>query len=184
MLVKENQPALFKELQNWFDHPHVWRNLDHRTAKQVNKGHGRIETRQVTVSMSCAYLDWPDVEQVILFEKRVVYTKTGEIETSQVYGITSLPRDEASAQDLLSLKRRHWSIENELHYPRDKWFGEDASRIRTGQAPRMMASLRNLLLSLLRAFGYSSLKYARERFAAFPHRALGLLELPVNAKLE
>jgi hypothetical protein len=60
----------------------IWRNLDYRTAKQVNKGHDRIETRRITVSMSCGYLDWPDVEQVMLFEKRVVHTNTGEIETS------------------------------------------------------------------------------------------------------
>ena len=47
-----------------------------------------------------------------------------------------------------------------------------------------MASFRNLLLNVQRAFGYPSVKYAREQFAAFPHRALGLLELPVDFRLE
>jgi predicted transposase YbfD/YdcC len=184
MLVKQNQPGLYQELKYWFDHPHVWRSLDLRTAKQVNKGHGRIEARQITVSAACGYLDWLDVAQVMLFEKRVVHTRTGEVETSQTYAITSLSPKQADATRLLSLRRRHWAIENELHYPRDKWFGEDASRIRSGQAPRMMASLRNLLLNLLRPFGYSSVKHAREFFAAFPLRALGLLELPATAWLE
>lgn len=184
MLVKENQPELYGELKRWFDDPALWHTLDHRTAHHVNKGHGRIETRQITVSASCGYLDWPDVQQVMMFEKRVVFTTTGEINTSQCYAITSLPREQADARRLLTIKRQHWSIENNLHYPRDKWFEEDASRIRTGQAPRLMAALRNLLLSLLRAFDYPSLKYARERFAAFPHLALGLLELPVDARLE
>jgi hypothetical protein len=184
MLVKENQPTLYQELKHWFDHPHIWRNLDYRTAQQVDKGHGRIENRHLTVSAACGYLNWPDVAQVMLFEKRVIHTNTGEVVTSQQYAITSLPRSQAGAQQLLALRRQHWSIENNLHYPRDKWFGEDASRIRSGQAPRLMASWRNLLLSLLRTFGYPSLKSARERFAAFPHLALGLLELPVNFRLE
>ena len=119
----------------------------------------------------------------MLFEKRVVHTKTGEIETSQCYAIISLPRSQADARRLLALHRQHWTIENNLHYLRDKWFGEDASRIRSGQVPRIMASFRNLLLNVLRAFDYPSVKYARERFAAFPHRALGLLELPVDFRL-
>jgi len=90
MLVKMNHPGLYQELKDWFDHPHVWRSLDLRTAKQVSKGHGRVETRQITVSAACRYLDWPDMEQVMLFEKRVVHTRTGEIQTSQTYAITSL----------------------------------------------------------------------------------------------
>jgi len=184
MLVKENQPTLFQELQHWFDHPHIWRNLDYRTAQTVTKGHGRLETRRITVSASCGYLDWPGLEQVMCIAKQVLNIQTGEVATSQIYAITSLSRSQASAADLLALKRQHWSIENRLHYPRDKWFGEDASRIRSGQAPRVMAALRNLLLNLLRTFGYPSLKFARERFAAFPLQALGLLELPVYSLLE
>ena len=184
MLVKENQPGLYQALKEWFDHPLRWRNLDYQTAQKVNKGHGRVERRRVTASSACAYLNWPDVEQVILFEKRVVHTHSGAVVLSQHYGLTSLPRSQASAGRLLTLRRQHWAIENNLHYPRDVWFAEDASRIRTGQTPRLMASLRNLILNLLRTSNYPSLKFARERFAAFPQRALDLLELPVNSWLE
>lgn len=184
MLVKDNQPTLFQALQDWFDQPQVWRNLDCRTATTVNKGHGRIERRTVTASAACRYLDWPGLEQVLLFEAKVINTKTGVVTQTRRYAVTSLPHQQASAEQLLALRRHHWTIENLLHSPRDVWFREDASRIRTGQAPLIMASLRNLILNLLRGFGYSSLKQARQLFAAYPARAFGLLELPVDFRLE
>jgi predicted transposase YbfD/YdcC len=184
MLVKENQPKLYGELQFWFDHPLRWQYLDCRTASTMNKGHGRLEQRTVTVSAACRYLDWPDLEQVICFETRSVNTKTQVVSEQRCFAITSLPPQQASAAQLLALRRQHWAIENLLHYPRDVWLQEDASRIRTGQAPKVMASLRNGILNLLRGFGYHSIKKARELFAAHPHRALGLLELPVDFRLE
>lgn len=184
MLVKDNQPDLYQQLQDWFAHPTRWRYLDCRTATTVNKGHGRLERRTVTVSAACGYLDWPDLAQVVHFETRVLHTKTGEVSLSHTYAITSLPPAQASADRLLALRRHHWAIENALHYPRDVWLGEDASRIRVGQAPRVMASFRNLILNLLRGFAYPSLKSARELFAAHPDRAFGLLELPVDFRSE
>lgn len=184
MLVKANQPELLHTLEDWFDRPWVWRNLDSRTASTTHKGHGRIEQRSIWVSAACGYLDWPDVEQVIRFDTHLTFTNTDAVTTSRVYAITSLPRQAASARRLLDLKRQHWAIENHLHYPRDVWFREDASRLRSGQAPRLMASFRNAILNLLRTFGYPSLKAAREQFAAYPSRALGLLELPISFRLE
>lgn len=184
MLVKANQPELLHTLEDWFDRPWMWRNLDSRTASTTHKGHGRLEQRHIWVSAACGYLDWPDVEQVMRFDTQVTLTKTGEVTTSRVYAMTSLPRQQASARRLLDLKRAHWAIENDLHYPRDVWFREDASRLRSSQAPRLMASLRNATLNLLRTFGYRRLKAAREQFAAYPIRALGLLELPISFRLE
>jgi len=184
MLVKENQPELYRELHDWFDHPTRWRALDCRTASTMGKGHGRLERRTITVSAACRYLDWPGLEQVIRFETRSVNTQTQAVSEQLCYAITSLPPQQASAAQLLALRRQHWAIENLLHYPRDVWLREDASRIRTEQAPIVMASIRNGLLNLLRGFGYHSIKKARELFAVHPHRALGLLELPVDFRLE
>jgi hypothetical protein len=180
MLVKDNQPDLCQQLQDWFAHPTRWAQLDCRTATTLNKGHGRLERRTVTVSAACGYLDWPDLAQVLHFETRVAHTQTGEVSLSHTYALTSLPPAQASAAGLLALRRHHWAIENLLHYPRDVEIKEDVSRIRRGQAPRVMAAFRNLLLNLLRGFGYPSLKFARELFAAHPDRAFGLLELPVD----
>jgi predicted transposase YbfD/YdcC len=136
------------------------------------------------VSTACRYLDWPGLAQVIRFETRSVNTQTQVVSQQHCFAITSLSSQQASAAQLLALRRQHWAIENLLHYPRDVWFHEDASRLRTGQAPAVMASIRNGLLNLLRGFGYHSIKQARELFAARPHRALGLLELPVDFRLE
>lgn len=41
------------------------------------------------------------------------------------FGITSLTSAQATPEQLLKLNRRHWSIENELHYVRDVTFDED-----------------------------------------------------------
>jgi len=67
------------------------------------------------------------------------------------YAITSLPRGRAGPDDLLALVRQHWSIENRLHYRRDVALREDASRIRSGNAPQARAALRNTVLRLVDA---------------------------------
>ena len=97
MLVKDNQPDLCQQLQDWFAHPTRWAQLDYRTATTLNKGHGRLERRTVTVSAACGYLDWPDLAQVLHFETRVVHTQTGEVSLSHTYALTSLPPAQASA---------------------------------------------------------------------------------------
>ena len=65
--------------------------------------------------------------------------------------ITSLPRGRAGPDDLLALVRQHWSIENRLHYRRDVALREDASRIRSGNAPQARAALRNTVLRFVDA---------------------------------
>ena len=70
--------------------------------------------------------------------------------TEVAYGITSLSPEKADAQRLLSLNRGHWCIENRLHWVRDVTFDEDRSQVRVGEGPRVMATLRNLAISLFR----------------------------------
>jgi len=67
-----------------------------------------------------------------------------------VYGVTSLSPAQADPARLLALNRGHWEIENRLHWVRDVTFDEDRCRIRKGAGPRVMATLRNLVISLLR----------------------------------
>jgi hypothetical protein len=95
------------------------------------------------------------------------------------YKITSLPPNQATAADLLQLSRGHWSIENQLHYVRDVTLGEDASRIRTGVAPQVMAAIRNLIIAILRVAGNTNLASGLRHFAWQPDQAircLGLLQ--------
>lgn len=142
-------------------------------AETVDKGHGRIETRELSASGEIAgYLDWPGLAQVARIRRtREIAGKTSR---EIVCVITSLTREKASPAALLALNRRHWGIENDLHWRRDTGFGEDASRIRAGNAPQALASLRNTVLRLLRPFPIPT-RAARQVFAENRSRAIDLV---------
>jgi predicted transposase YbfD/YdcC len=82
------------------------------------------------------------------------------------YFITSVPRATANAAELLKKVRGHWSIENGSHYRRDVTFGEDASRIRKGSGPQVMAALRNAAIGFLRSTGVTNIAAALRRNVA------------------
>ena len=96
-----------------------------------------------------------------------------------VHGITSLSEGEADATGLLGITRGHWGIENGLHYVRDVTMGEDASRVRKGSSPQVLAALRNLVIFVVA--GEAGPKETRpevmERMAARPAQALQALDL-------
>lgn len=89
--------------------------------------------------------------------------------------ITSLSRKDASPRVLAGMLRGHWSIENGLHYVRDMTFDEDRSRIRTGSGPRVMASLRNLAITIHRLNGETNIASATRRCCRVSRRAFALL---------
>ena len=89
------------------------------------------------------YLDWPGVRQVCQVRRRV--EQKGSVSMETRYAITSLGREPGPGK-LLEYVRGHWGIENRLHYVRDVTLGEDASQVRTGAAPQVMAALRNVVL--------------------------------------
>ena len=93
------------------------------------------------------------------------------------YGITSLTPEEASPERLLKLNRMHWGIENSLHWVRDETFREDRSQIRTGNAPRVMATLRNLAITILRRCGATNIAKTLRSFAYNTPLALTLIRL-------
>jgi len=111
------------------------------------------------------YLDWPDLAQVGRVEAEVV--RDGKTTKEVRYFITSVPRGLADAAQLLEWVRGHWSIENRTHYVRDVTMGEDASRIRKGSGPQVLAAVRNAALGLLRQWGgFESIAEALRRNAA------------------
>lgn len=71
--------------------------------------------------------------------------------------------------------RGHWTIENHVHRTRDAQMHEDSSRIRQGQAARVLATLSNTIIGLLARRGYASVKQAVEQFRAKPTLALDLI---------
>jgi predicted transposase YbfD/YdcC len=181
--VKGNQPQLEEDLRLWFGPDpdpipgQAYPPKDFETAQSVNKGHGRIEQRTLTLSSQLKdFLDWPYQEQVFKLERRFIFTKTGEVEEQVVYGITSLTREEISPHRLLQMTRSYWGIENGLHYRRDVTLREDHTRMTRKNAARVMACLNNLVLSLLIGkLKYRYLPPARRFFAAHPDQALALL---------
>ena len=92
-----------------------------------------------------------------------------------VYAVTSLTFAQASPTRLADLIRGHWGIENGLHYVRDVTFAEDASRLRTGNGPQIMACLRNLAIGVLSRAGPVNLAAALRRHARDPIRPLATL---------
>ena len=111
-----------------------------------------------------AYLDWPGVAQVGQIES--VVEQNGTVSQETRYFITSAPRESADADVLLTWARGHWSIENRSHYVRDVTLGEDASRIRKGCGPQIMAAFRNAAIGLLRATGATNIAETLRRNAS------------------
>lgn len=131
-----------------------------RTAETVDKGHGRIETRRIAVSSEVVpHLDWPGAAQVARLQR--TRRIGGKVSVEIVFLITSLSPEAAGPERLLALNRDHWGIENRLHYVRDVSMNEDRCRVRAGARP--LASIRNLVTSLIRKSGLS-IPAARENF--------------------
>lgn len=92
-----------------------------------------------------------------------------------VYGITSLTTRQANPADILAFNRGHWAIENRAHHVRDVTFDEDRSQIRTGSSPQIMATMRNIAISLLRLAGWTNIKQATEKMSRRLDQVLTLL---------
>jgi predicted transposase YbfD/YdcC len=124
-------------------------------AETHNKGHGRQEHRCLLASTRLAgHLDWPGFAQACYLERTV---RSKGQETHEVaYAITSAPRPQASASELLAWSRGHWGIESH-HWIRDVVFGEDGCRVKKGNAPQVLAALRNAAVNFLRLSGLSEI---------------------------
>jgi predicted transposase YbfD/YdcC len=161
--VKLNTPALWNELDalDWAKVP-----VQHATEE---KGHGRRERRTIQVTDAPAHIRrrFPHARQVALIERYV--TRTVRVRKGKrwvrkqvksavaVFIITSLDAREASPAHIAGYVRGHWTIETKVHWVRDVTLREDSSRVRTGPRPRIMATLRNLAIGLIRQAGYTKI---------------------------
>lgn len=175
-VVKGNQPTLLADLALLFEQPPPGEVF---ASAFAHGRHGsRHEERRLWASTALnAYLDWPGVQQVIRLERLCV--ERGQTTRQVRHLITSLPAT-VPAHRLLSLARGHWAIENRLHYVRDVTCGEDASAIRCGSAPEIMAALRSAHLALLRLAGWGNIAEAHRHYAWSPGKVLHLLGLSVT----
>jgi len=176
MVVKNNHPLLRKKIEGFFNSPTLYEAEFHR-ATQTTCARARVETRAIVTSddLPRGFTGFAGVRQVLRLERSVTHKKSGKVCQETVFGMTSLPRCVASAPVLAELVRGHWTIENRCHYVRDVTFGEDASQVRVGSVPQVMAAFRNVALGLIRLSGRSNVAAARRLFAAQPRLALKLL---------
>jgi predicted transposase YbfD/YdcC len=159
---------------------------ERQTARSVDKAHGRLEVRTLlsTTQLDQDYLDFPGAAQCFkLTRSRTLRDRvTGQLKTSTetVCGITSLPRQRADANQLLAIVRAHWGIENKVFHVRDVTMGEDACRVRKGDAPAIFSTLRNGVLNLLQTLDVKNRAAQLRTFCADPVKALNALHRKIS----
>src|SRR5436309_4773574 len=165
MTVKGNMPTLYRQLKQL-----PWARIP--ATSSVSKDHGRRARRTIKVALAPAWIGFEGAAQVAQLRRTVV--KKGKKTVEVVYLITS--DRSATPETLAAWVRCHWHIENKLHWVRDVTYQEDKSLVRTGNAPRVMASLRSLAISLLRLDGHTNIAAANRHHARDPQRTLKLLQ--------
>jgi hypothetical protein len=132
-----------------------------------------VEVRCIWTSTELRdYLDFPYAAQVFALRREVTEIVSRKCRHETVYGLSSLPSARATPARLLSLSRGQWTIENRLHWVRDVTFDEDRSRVRPGTGAQVMATLRNLTISLLHLAGAQYIAPALRRCARSDSLAL------------
>jgi predicted transposase YbfD/YdcC len=199
VIVKGNQKKLRKQLKSL-----PWKRIPLQSRTR-DAGHGRGEIRRIKVC-TVNNLLFPRARQAVQLKRRRVDRKTGKVSIKTVYAVTDLTAEQANPAQLAALIRDgkvsiktvyavtdltaeqanpaqlaalirdHWKIES-LHHIRDVTFAEDASQPRTGNAPRAMASWRNLAIGALRLAGTTNIASALRHNARVAHRPLTLLGL-------
>jgi predicted transposase YbfD/YdcC len=164
MTVKGNMPTLFRQLKKlpWKDVPAV---------SAVTKDHGRRARRTLKAVLAPAWTEFAGAAQAAQLRRTV--TKKGKKTVEVVYLVTS---SDAAPEVLAGWVKGHWEIENKLHWVRDVTYQEDKSLVRTGNAPRVMASLRSPAISLLRLDGHKNIAKANRHHVRDPQRTLKLLQ--------
>ena len=174
LTVKRNQPSLHAQLAAL-----PWRAVPVADRRR-ERGHGRQEIRAVKVTAVAAQaggLAFPNAAQAMQIKRRRRPTSgAGKWSSETVYAVTSLTAGQATGAQLADLVRGHWAIEDRLHWVRDVTYDEDRSQIRTGNGPRVMASLRNLGITVLRLGGITNIAAATRHQARRPHRPLEVIK--------
>lgn len=185
MTVKANTPTLYAALDalGWTAVP-----IGHQSTET---GHGRTERRTIQVTDAPDHVRslFPHVAQVSLVERYVTrkvrkrkknsrrYTTVETRTAVAVFVITSLSAREAEPEHIAGYVRGHWSIENKIHWVRDVTYREDSSRVRTAARPRIMATLRNLAIGLIRQAGHTKIAATIRKIKHDPHLLLAILGL-------
>ncbi len=146
LAVKENQPTLHKEIVDYFEQNKALLPTD--TTRDI--GHGRIETRTCTISNDLNSIHvsplWTGLKTIIKIESIRELKKTNKIATQTRYFISN---EKQTVKKANSIARKHWGIENDLHWQLDVTFREDNSRVVDRIASHNLNTLRKLCLQVL-----------------------------------
>lgn len=147
LAIKGNQSSLAKEANAALDQ--AAQKQTTRFHQSEDKAHGRHEVRRAFV---IAFAQTPGKTALIDLRAvaRVESWRTIDGKTTHKVRCYALSR-RMTAQNLLTAVRNHWAIENQLHWQLDVMLGEDTARGRKNNAPIILATLRRLLLNVLRA---------------------------------
>jgi predicted transposase YbfD/YdcC len=170
--VKGNQPGLLSAISDRLAH------RDRKRPDHLHREHDRglITERSIWVEPATG-IDWPHAAQVFLL-RREVYDPLGQrIHREFVFGVTSRPADRIDAAQLSAAVRGHWGIENKEHLVRDVTFGEDAHHACLGATAQVLATFRNLALTVIRLAGSNEIKRTVQRIRRDRTRALQLIGL-------
>lgn len=146
--LKGNQGTLSEDVQLFLTHENEKALALLSCYEEIDKGHGRIETRRCLVSDQLDWLEqkplWAGLQSIAMIEEtRQIGDK---VSRDRRFFISSLPAD---AKLIASSVRAHWAIENALHWTLDVVFNEDLSRIRKDNAGLNMALVRHITLNML-----------------------------------
>lgn len=151
--VKKNQPKLYKQISLITrDESEIYGRYS-----QIELNKGRLERREVLISKNIEGIseEWIGLKEVIKVKRWC--KRKGEISVEEAYFISSI---ETTALTYFEGIRGHWEIENSLHWVKDVTLREDASKIRTNQAPENMSTFRNFALNIFRQNGYKNIAEA------------------------
>jgi predicted transposase YbfD/YdcC len=164
--VKANQPTLYAACKKL-----PWREVTEHSS--VSTGHGRRVRRTIKVVAAPAWITFTGAAQVAQIRRTT--TRAGKKTAEVVYVITSADHRAAPPPVLAAWVQGHRGIENRAHWIRDVVYDEDRSQVRTASAPQVMASLRNIAISLLRLAGAANIAASLRHHAARIDRPITLL---------
>ncbi|MBB4942695.1 putative transposase YbfD/YdcC [Streptosporangium album] len=158
LILKGNQPLARTAAQALLSGPDAeWSDT---TAIECDRGHDRTERRTIRTAEADDTL-FPGARQAFRLRRDVGDLDGAWTSKEIVYGITGMPTTLAGPAQLNHYERAHWGVENRLHRVRDVTFREDLSQLRTGTAPRALASFRNLAISTARLADRANIAHAR-----------------------
>src|SRR4051812_22637432 len=153
LALKANHGRAFEAAQGHFERTCFSRGASDRPAFDAfDDSHGRLVRRRVFASPAFRELEplneWPDLRALLAVETIRSVNGTDKVEPEIHYFLTSCDEDAAV---LGRAVRRHWTVENALHWVLDVTFREDDSRVRHRTAARNLALLRKIALNLVAA---------------------------------